>query len=421
MLAVALLFLMAGSLWTHFGLGVVFLQLPLIAAWMLIHALGFLNLRFARLEVPLTVLGLGALQLYFQLILKTYQAPFLPLAPVFFVVSALSLAGYANGRLPKTLLIWGVAWLSSLAWLLVGDDVNPQSRKAFAFAFTLNTGFLGAFWLVTRTVGRRLARDLVALGPSRSFDDQRLQAAKLQVLGELTASLAHEISNPLTAIAGYNYQVSEELKDNPTSPSLDILRQATERVQFNVQRITEITKTVRSFARDASAEDFRPVSVKELFADTLLLMRHPLKAAGVEVTTTMPAGDCFVRGNFVQLSQVLVNFLSNARDACRDAEIRRVNLGCSVERGQVFLWAEDTGSGVSEGHASRLFQPFFTTKERGRGTGLGLYISRLIAERHGAELGFENLKDSRGKVSGSRFYLKLELTNAKPAVDGKAA
>jgi len=427
-LGTALLFILAGSVWTHFGLGPVILEIPLVGAWFLIHVVGFAALRLPRLEALSIGAGLLALQLYFHLLLKVYQAPFMPLAPVFFVVSALTLAGYARGQWAKALGVWAVAWGSSYLWLGVVSPNGPQVQKAVAFAVILNGVFLGSFLAVGHYFSDRLARQIALLGPRQQFDQQRLQASKLQVLGELTTSLAHEINNPLTAIAGYNFQVREEIRENEEAPSVEILRTASERIKFNIDRITEITRTIRTFSRDSTADELAPVSLRAVLVDTMVLMRHHVRAAGVDLALDCPSDDFFVQGNFVQIGQVLVNLLGNARDAVHASDRRKITIGYGMGQGnhanEVHVWVEDTGPGIPENVGQRLFQPFFTTKGHGRGTGLGLYISRMIAERHNGRLDYETLTDAKtGRVLGTRFTLALQKAEATAPqlVERKAA
>lgn len=416
----AFLFILAGSVWTHFGLGPVILEAALVGAWFVIHVLGFATLRLPRLQAFSVTAGLLALQAYFYLLLKVYQAPFLPLAPVFFVVSALTLIGFVSGSWLRAAGVWTVAWTSSYLWLAVVSPNGAQIEKAVAFAVSLNGLFLGGFLAAGTYFGIRLARQIALLGPRGQFDEQRLQASKLQVIGELTTSLSHEMNNPLTAIAGYNYQIREEIRENPNSPAPEILRTASERIKFNLDRITEITRTLRSFARDSNGDDLKPVSLRAVIADTMTLMRHHVRSAGVELALDCPSDDFYVKGNFVQIGQVLVNLLGNARDAVSDRDRRKVTLGCgpsSSNPQELLVWVEDTGPGIPEAVGARLFQPFYTTKGQGKGTGLGLYISRMIAERHQGRLEWKTLKDSTGRVLGTRFTLALCRT-ATPVAEG---
>jgi C4-dicarboxylate-specific signal transduction histidine kinase len=256
--------------------------------------------------------------------------------------------------------------------------------------------FFAVFWFVQRRA--RLNNQ----GESR-FDAQQLQATKLQTLGELTASLTHEINNPLSALKGYSYQIAEELK----SPELDlqVIKLSNERIDFNLRRIAQISNSIRSFARDGFKEKLEPVLVKELFDEVKILVSHHIKSAGVELEFQEPPAALAVMGSRVQIEQVLINLLSNAKDAVCAGTDRKIQVGFVLGQGSVELFVEDNGPGVSDALKEKIFTPFFTTKERGHGTGLGLYISQMIAERHNSEL---VLKSEAGK--GARFSLRLVRT-----------
>jgi two-component system, NtrC family, C4-dicarboxylate transport sensor histidine kinase DctB len=256
--------------------------------------------------------------------------------------------------------------------------------------------FLVALWWV-RSRARNSPQDL------SHFDAQRLQATKLQTLGELTASLTHEINNPLSALKGYSYQIAEELK----SPELDleVIKLSNERIDFNLRRIVQISNSIRGFARDGFKEKLEPVVVKEIFDEVKILISHHIKSAGVELEFQEAPVALAVMGSRVQIEQVLINLLSNAKDAVSANTDRKIKVGYVLGQGSVELYVEDNGPGVSDELKEKIFSPFFTTKERGHGTGLGLYISQMIAERHNSEL---LLKSEVGK--GARFSLRLVRT-----------
>jgi two-component system NtrC family sensor kinase len=154
------------------------------------------------------------------------------------------------------------------------------------------------------------------------------------------------------------------------------------------------------------------------------LTKHHIKSQGIELKVDIPSADLSVRGNFVELGQVLVNLLTNAKDACRRSERKKISVGFGERDNQIVLWVEDTGSGIREEIAKEVFKPFFTTKEVNKGTGMGLYISRIIARRHRADLNFQNVKDSSGRTLGTRFELVFPTADSQvfknPADEGNA-
>src|SRR5690606_7188641 len=124
----------------------------------------------------------------------------------------------------------------------------------------------------------RINKHLKLLGPTNRFENQRIHASKLQVLGELSASLSHEMLNPLAAINGYSYQIREELKEK--KPSSSLLSESNDRISFNVGRIIEITRVLKSFSRSENGDTFKheQVSVRKVIEDSVLLVRHSVRS-----------------------------------------------------------------------------------------------------------------------------------------------
>ncbi len=416
-LASSLLFISAGSLWAHFALGGSFLEPALLACWFLIHLTGLIILRWEKLEKPLVGIGLLTLNLYFHISLNQLEIPYLPTAPLFFLITALSLSAFRNRSIGFFSITAVLAWASSYYWMKSSTDGEGAAavNTAFFFALGVNLFFICVFFVGVQFFGRRIAKSFALLGPRQSFDEQRLHAAKLQTLGELSASIIHEINNPLSSINGYSHQIKCELEESST-PDAHTIQVANERIKFNVDRIIEISKALRSFSRKQTSEDFSKVSLNEVLRDSVVLVTASFKLAKVDLHLEIPSDEALVNGNFVQLSQILVNLLTNARDAVSTSDRKKVSTGFFTKEGRQCLWVEDTGPGISDAQAADIFKAFFTTKAAGVGTGLGLYISQMIAERHGAELKFHSSRDARGRVRGTRFELWIPALNAVPAV-----
>jgi signal transduction histidine kinase len=406
-LMVALLFNLAGSLWAHFALEGAFFQPGLLGSWLLIHALGFLAIAFRGLAFFLWGAGLLSLQLYFHVAFNKIGMPYVPLAPIFFVVSALVLSAYARQTLWQAGTMWLLGWASSVWWINKPADVQMAQFYPVFFAAGMNVVFFACFTVVARIFSGRLQRRVLQLGPTQSFDEKRIHASKLQIVGELTASLVHEINNPLNNINGFSHQIGQALEEN--GPDFrDVVADSNGRIKFNVDRIGDITRAVRGFVHDSSRLDKSKVSLRKVVEDSLLLVQHNLKQAGIEVVRDFPSDELSVHGNMIELSQLVVNLLTNARDACRQSERKKVSIGFALDKGQARLWVEDTGPGIPDSLRHEVFKAFFTTKGANDGTGLGLYICSIIAARNGARLDYELLKDKQGRVLGTRFHLSLE-------------
>lgn len=409
--ATALLFLTAGSLWAHFALGASFLFPPLFLSWLLIHACGFLSLRFTSLGRLLVAVGVTTLQLYFHTTVTRLEMPYLPMAPLFFMLSTLAMTAFFIGSYRLFAAVWVGGWLSSALWVHNLSENPGAVNKAFAFTCAVNLGFFICFFVTNRFALASIQKKMALVGGRHDYDEQRLHAAKLQTIGEMAAGIAHEINNPLAAINGYSHQIRGELTEN-VPPSVPLIQAANDRIKFNVDRIIEITKALRSFSRQNTNDVNRPVVLKEVIDDGVVLIRNTFKAKNVELRIENPDESLTVLGNFVQLSQVLVNLLANARDACEDSKVKTVTVGCTAMPEQVSMWVEDTGPGISNENEQNVYKAFFTTKDSQKGTGLGLYIARMIAQRHHGSLHFETLRDKDAHVLGTRFVLTLKRTQA---------
>ncbi len=405
-LLTAMLFLSAGSLWAHFALGGIFVEPSFLTSWALIHLCGFLALKFPRLERIIVASALVGLQLYFHTCFKRLELPYLPLAPIFFVVSVISMTAYVNGSFLRFALAWSSCWASSWLWIKSIENPSAPVNTALLFGFVLNLIFFVGFFLASWYSRNIMTRKMDLLGGRQNYDTQRLHAAKLQTLGELAAGIAHEINNPLASINGYSHQIKGELlESNP--PNVELLASANDRIKFNVDRIIEITKALRSFSRAPSDDLLSKVSIRAVVEDSVALIRSSLKSEKVDLHLELPEEEAHVNGNFVLLSQVLVNLVSNARDACKNSDRKKVSIGFSSNAEEVKVWIEDTGPGIAREISKDIFRAFFTTKDVHKGTGLGLYISQMIAEKHHAQLSFHCPKDPNGRVLGTRFELKL--------------
>jgi signal transduction histidine kinase len=411
-LLTAMFFVWAGSLWAHFALNNSFFSPQFFILWLMLHAQPFLMLARERLWAPLSALGFVTLQVYFYFAFYRLQMPYIPLAPLFFVITAQTLPFFKSEIKGLSWGYWLLAWGSVIFWMSRGAEAQVANvMLPVGIAAGIGFFFQLGFTLMMNIFGRRLIVQVSAFGRKENFDERRIQASKLQTVGELTASLIHEINNPLTNIAGYSHQINEALKENDPD-IIEITRESSDRITFNVGRIKDITAAVRRLVRPSVKQSEESVSVKDLLDDSLTLMKHHLKTFGIELKVDYDSDDCRVQGNFTELSQVVVNLLTNARDAVRDTEMKTISMGYKSEGGRVTVWVQDSGRGIPEVHASEIFKPFFTTKAHQEGTGLGLYICKLIADRNSADLAFDLIKDRAGRVLGTRFLLVLRAKGA---------
>ncbi len=235
----------------------------------------------------------------------------------------------------------------------------------------------------------------------REKQEQLVQAGKLATLGELTAGIAHELNNPLNNIGLYIGNVIDGIRLG--SDSVDALVLDLEKAQRQVEKATEIISHLRTFGRVALI-DRQIISVNDVIEAALTLIREQLRLHEIEVETYLHEPDACVEGNWIQLEQVVVNLLTNARDAVENSPEKWIRLSCERHDREVRISVEDSGPGIPDGFEHRVFDPFFTTKEVGKGTGLGLSITYGIVKEHGGDIVV-----SRGASGGACFTISLPI------------
>ncbi len=211
-----------------------------------------------------------------------------------------------------------------------------------------------------------------------------IHASKLATLGEMAAGFAHEINNPLAIIEGYAYV----LRDAIDPQKRELANEALDSISVAVQRAAKIVSGLRKFARDESGGAPQNVPVQELLDDSLALCITRLRNHGVELRKTI-ATDRTIRGNPIELSQVLVNLINNAFDAVRGEPDGWISIAAADDEDHVVLRVRDSGRGIKQAHLDRIFHPFFTTKSVGEGTGLGLSISSGLIQNMGGTLRYD--------------------------------
>jgi C4-dicarboxylate-specific signal transduction histidine kinase len=242
----------------------------------------------------------------------------------------------------------------------------------------------------------------------REKQEQLIQAGKLATLGELTTGIAHELNNPLNNIGLYVGNVIDQLQMGQVEE--DLITRDLEKVVVQVNKATEIISHLRTFGRAAPVSIER-VEVQNVIDRSLSLVEQQLRLRQIEIHVLRCTGpEPVVLGNPIQLEQVFINLLTNARDALENARRKVLTIECDGGDSHVAVVVCDTGVGIAAGMEQRIFDPFFTTKEVGRGMGLGLSITYGIVKDHGGTIAVENLPGG-----GASFRIEVPL-----APDGEA-
>jgi PAS domain S-box-containing protein len=227
------------------------------------------------------------------------------------------------------------------------------------------------------------------------------QNEKLAALGTMAAGIAHEMNNPLgiitTRIEVMLLDAEQQLLPSQVLEDLQVLHRAS-------QRVARIAASLRSFARH-SPGDRVPLDLNAVVDESLQLMQKPLAADNVQIVASLDRGLAPILGDATTLHQVLMNLLTNAREAMPTGGQVRIETGPAERPGWIRLVVADTGPGIPAEEVSKIFDPFFTTKRTG--TGLGLSVTYGIIQEHGGTVDVQSRPGA-----GTTFILSFPTTSA---------
>jgi PAS domain S-box-containing protein len=332
--------------------------------------------------------------------------------------------------LPRGTGLAGKAWEAERAlWMREGLLVGPCAatvtglglRSGCAFPIRVGRTLIGIMVLVTRDarepdeallamltdIGSRIGQHLDHRRVELELRQQRevlFQSEKLSALGRLVAGVAHEMNNPLGIISSrIELMLGEAEGQAFPAQLLEDLRV----IHRNVLRVAGVAQALRSFARQSTGER-RPVDLNAVVAETLLLVGKPMSTDNVRITTALDPVLPSLLGDANALQQVLLNLLTNAREALTAGGEISIQTGCDPARpGRLRLIVTDTGPGIPPAHLPHLFEPFYTTKPSG--TGLGLAVSYGIVQNH---LGTIDVHSVAGQ--GATFTLSFPVLESLP-------
>jgi C4-dicarboxylate-specific signal transduction histidine kinase len=241
----------------------------------------------------------------------------------------------------------------------------------------------------------------------RDKQEQLVQAGKLATLGELTTGVAHELNNPLNNIGLFLGNVIDLIQLG--APDKEAIERDLRRAMDQVNKAAQIISHLRTFGRAAPVSR-EPVWVNGVIESAISLMQEQLHLRNITVQLDLSAVNPIVIGNAIQLEQVMLNLLTNARDVLIDAPRKLICVRSEIEDGMVKVTVEDSGPGIPRDIEQRVFDPFFTTKDVGSGTGLGLSITYGIIQDHQGTIRIDNRPGS-----GVAFIIRLPLEGVKDA------
>ncbi|AEJ19117.1 cache domain-containing protein [Gracilinema caldarium] len=265
---------------------------------------------------------------------------------------------------------------------------------------------------LNETLERRVEEEI-----ARRQEGERIaeQQSRLAALGELATGMAHEITQPLNAIAFSVENIKNRFDQNNLTE--EYLYKKNAAIVSDIERVRRVIEHVRLFARGGLTDYQTVFSVNNCVENALSLMGTQLATHGIDVQLELDNSLPEVKGNPFQYEQVVINLLSNARDAVeerllgdavtdlKDIAPGKIRIQTVLVQSLIRLVIEDNGIGFSHGIEQRIFDPFFTTKPPGKGTGLGLSISYGIIHQMGGTIRFESL------TQGVRAFVEVPVAD----------
>lgn len=228
-----------------------------------------------------------------------------------------------------------------------------------------------------------------------SLEEQLQQREKLSSIGLLAAGVAHEVNTPLTGVSSYTQMLLGMLGENDPKHAL------LQKVRTQAERATNIVNNLLNFSRTGSATEFGELDISRVLDDTLQLLEPQLRRSQIELVRSYDPDAPEVFGNAGKLQQVFTNLILNARDAILDGG--RITVATSVtDDGSLLVEISDTGIGIAPENVAKIYDPFYTTKGVGQGTGLGLAVSYGIVQEHTGRISVES---TPGR--GTAFHIVL--------------
>ncbi len=221
---------------------------------------------------------------------------------------------------------------------------------------------------------------------------QRLiESEKMASIGLLTAGIAHELGNPLGAIRGRLEMLETMLEQDDFQKEFAVL--SVKKMVQSVDRMSKIIRSLKSYSRDGSKDEKQSFDLAQLIGDITEVSFEKCRKNGIEVRTIGLDQPLVLMGRETEIGQVIVNLFNNAFDAVKDLGDPSIAIILEDKGDFCEIHFKDSGAGVPMELVTKIFDPFYTTKEVGQGTGLGLSICRAIVEDHGGRLDYQRAAD----------------------------
>jgi len=239
-----------------------------------------------------------------------------------------------------------------------------------------------------------IVRDITEL---KQIQSSLLAQSKMASLGEMAAGIAHEINNPLAIIRGKALLLKDRSSDERVQAGLEMIEQ-------NCVRIEKIVRSLKSVSRNSSNDPFEEVPVLGLIEEAFVIAKERFREKSLDLSMVVDKNVSEfdrTRARSAEIVQVLVNLLNNSFDAIQAQSKGWARIGIKTDGGSFLIEVVDSGPKISPEVASRMMEPFYTTKSSGKGTGLGLSVSKQFIENHQSELIYDS------SSTNTKIYFKL--------------
>ena len=304
---------------------------------------------------------------------------------------------------------------ASLNFETIKRPIQMSTIRLTAYSSMIVVGILllaGSIVLATRRSARAQQEVLTLREQNQALEEvtKKTQALahhqRLEIIGTLTSSIAHEFNNLLTPIMGYSIMVLEKLppEDEETCDNVLEIYEASRKAKTIISRLSDLS-------RKNTALTFQYLSPDDL-AQRALDIAAPARPPKVQVQSRLQCRHLWLYGNEIQLSQMLLNLILNAYQAM-EAEGGTLTVTTGAEGDEICFRIADTGPGIDPAVRKDIFEPFFTTKERGKGTGLGLAIVQQVAQEHHGKVCVDS-EPGRGTTMTVRLPMPAREDETEP-------
>ena len=306
----------------------------------------------------------------------------------------------------------------------MGSDGETRYAELTIFPIWEKNGKISKFIEISRDITKRKREEEEITRRLEQMVDERtrelkethkklLHQDKMASLGKLSASVVHEINNPIAGILNLTMLIKRIIQEGVDQKTAEHFKEYLDLMETETRRTSRIVSNLLAFSRQSKME-LKFLSLNQLIEKTLFLNLNLLKINGVKIEKRLDPNIPNIEGSEDHLQQVFMNIVSNAAEAMETKKggVLNVETRHSLEEEKIIITFNDTGEGIPSENLSKLFEPFFTKKKTGKGVGLGLSVAYGIVEDHGGSI---NVKSEIGK--GATFEVRLPVQPRSVALE----